>query len=302
MKSSRRTNNLQNCELEYKETTTDKINSNQFSCVKCYKNFKLFEKECLSKCPENTLLNKLSNTCEKDKKVEESKCDNKFSFNDNCIDKCPQNYHADKISKKCLEKTLFSFHWIYPSKGKCENNCGLKYNIDCSCDSSCFSEANCCDDFEKYCPSANYDKCGSLCLDCSIKGFCYNCKDNSSLKDKKCVCNNGFEYDIIKDECKKKISKSSHSIKEKNKNFKNSTSDNIHLKTKEGKMIKDIIEDLNLLKLNSHLLKNNTSIETNSTSTNITINIIAFNNDPKIISNTHNIIDSYNTKSKTSTS
>lgn len=50
-----------------------------------------------------------------------------------------------------MNKSVFAWSYIYPSKGSCKNNCQVKKIIDCSCESSCYFKGDCCQDIEEFC-------------------------------------------------------------------------------------------------------------------------------------------------------
>ena len=96
-----------------------------------------------------------------------------FLYEGECYKVCPGKYRADRINWTCKEypsklkliiKNLFlfyfilsfilfsafSWYWVHPSKGSCNKNCGSE-QIDCSCNSDCYREGNCCQDADTFC-------------------------------------------------------------------------------------------------------------------------------------------------------
>lgn len=77
-----------------------------------------------------------------------------FLYNNTCVTECPLDYRADRITWSCLQPPVFSWYWVYPSKSSCKDKCKVDKteNSDCSCSQSCTSKANCCPDYDFYCP------------------------------------------------------------------------------------------------------------------------------------------------------
>lgn len=287
-KNYRKINNrvINNCELEYKNK------SNDFKCSKCLKSTKMFENECVKNCPKDYFNDNFVNVCKKrtsdevfnlnNTEISLSICNKTNPFYINyknekyCMKACPVGYRANKMTLTCEKSNSFTFHWVFPSKGSCNNHCGNLNNIDCSCHFSCMKEGICCDDYEKECTENSlYDNCPKLCDDCSKNGKCLNCKNNSKLIDESCECNDGYEFDLIDNACYKKSSKEndfSSDIKKSNSTEKELSFNNESNKTN----ISNNEDNINNTTLNktihdSESISNSTS-NSNLNSTNTTFN------------------------------
>ena len=199
------------------------INYETYECIKCEeKNLILFQKKCISECPDYYIHNKISNQCDlcQDNYIYENynnepkcvdKCTNKeFGINsiylDNekkyikicskceyfnqdgiCVVTCGERYYEDNTNcKKCPENKYFV-----------ENKNKSCYNEKCPINTVYINNNTC-----KYCEE-NYNKDNLTCVkDCSVYGlgkieekdnvnYCIDCKSINKIYNKgECIDNN----------------------------------------------------------------------------------------------------------------
>lgn len=152
-----------NCEL-----CADLDNPENKKCGQCKPGLFLRNDECMQFCDasdramkENMLCFK-SNKCLVDNCLECEdgnpsvckQCLNGFYlYNNMCHMFCPGTLRADRMNWVCLEPSVFSWYWIFPSKSSCRNKCDITIGPerDCSCRDDCIRYGNCCQDIEEYC-------------------------------------------------------------------------------------------------------------------------------------------------------
>lgn len=307
--SSSKQPSLSKCQFEIE------LKNKEVQCVKCKEGFYYYNNECYKKCPNDSHLNKINSLCI-DSNIKQNCSSNEFYLEEDndCYSECPKGYKADKINKICSYTLKFTFHWVFPSKGSCNNKCGVKYNLDCSCEAECFRYGNCCEDFEKQCPLETlYENCDKMCEECSKNGKCVNCIEGAIFnKRDECSCKKGFKFNPRTNSCLLKQKESSNKKNSTLNNFTNEMTDEIKNNTKsplnnhntsnttdtknvnfETQKIESLINDLKYIKT-KYANQTNGNPENNILNNNITINIVAFNKEPKIITENKNYINSNN--------
>ncbi len=149
-------------------------------------------------------------------------------------------------------------------------------NKDCSCNVSCLFEGYCCDDFHTL---WKMDISKADCENCKncINGIRHECKNNSYLSEYKCICDQGFKFDVIQDECVSQVRNSESKI-------------NTHGPSNEVNPLVDIPDILS------------TFLPANSKGTvgfkrNFTLNVYRNNKNLKLITKNEKNLDSHNSKS-----
>jgi hypothetical protein len=130
-------------------------------CLQCKDGFYLYHGKCYTYCPSGTTPNQINNIC-LSSEVKTQKCQNgTFNHQGKCVETCPKNFSGNRINNTCVKSDKYSFHWIFPSKSTCKNECGkiansIKFSDrDCSCDEVCTRRGDCCDDYEHFCVKSN---------------------------------------------------------------------------------------------------------------------------------------------------
>jgi hypothetical protein len=171
-------------------------------------------------CPKNNIyideknkicITKEGNNCNLDNcircnKINQcEKCQHGFYiFENKCKNSCPIGLRANRSNFTCSKEEEYSFFFILPSKNSCKDKCGyFEQTADCSCHHHCMMFGNCCDDFTELCQEEILEEKCESCKKC-LDGSCILCDENSVLKEGKCICNEGFEYDPFEDACLKK--------------------------------------------------------------------------------------------------
>lgn len=175
-------------------------------CLKCKGNTFLFEGECLTKCPDNYLINYENKRCDKKDKsnIEKSLsinkvCEKGYYLIDDiyCVKQCSDGY-TDK-DKKCVlcEK---------PNECKKCSNLNLNYCETCydnhfGYDGRCYY--NCPKSFFK--ADNTCKKCSNGCEICSNENTCEKCLKGYYYKNGLCVqeCGENFSIDKYKASCKR---------------------------------------------------------------------------------------------------
>ncbi|XP_066549034.1 CUB and zona pellucida-like domain-containing protein 1 isoform X3 [Amia ocellicauda] len=124
-------------------------------------------------------------------------CDSSCEWNNNCCPDfcayCP-NYNYGYCATHSSTAPPFTPDHTTQFSGSCMYNCGGTSG-DCSCDSSCQWNNNCCPDFCAYCPNYNYEYCAPPTTttppSTTTPGSCmYNCGGTSG----DCSCDSSCEW------------------------------------------------------------------------------------------------------------
>lgn len=130
----------------------------------CESGFYLYKNKCYNQCPRSTYKITKNNICVDKPECDVNnceECENEmckkclhgfYLFENKCLESCPEGLRANRSNFTCVKKDEFHFNMVFPSKGSCKNNCGLKNKVnDCYCSFHCLKDGNCCDDFDTEC-------------------------------------------------------------------------------------------------------------------------------------------------------
>lgn len=143
------------------------IDDQILSCNQCRLGFFLHDGKCVKECPSGFII--AGSTCTKQEKCTSvlnnclecngsnqcNKCvPGSFLHRGACITECPDNFNADRVTWSCLESTVFTWHWVIPSKHSCKSSCSSSPEVnqtDCTCTKDCIKKGICCQDYETFC-------------------------------------------------------------------------------------------------------------------------------------------------------